>query len=259
MNTTSATPSVSPAAPNASAPAPAPQPTYDSGLRFDSGLRYALGDTPLPVDDGGVIKFSPSTMKAQDLLTFSQNENEAITGNALFPTPVPSVADLGAALATFQADVTAWDQAQIDLRNASTKVEGSQAVVTSLMKMRANYVQCASNGNTNAIVSAGFEVRNSPTPVGELNAPVKLLLTLNGTPGVMYLEWEPVVNARAYNIQVSPADTMERTWEPIRTSTTVRQKFVGLELGKVYAFRVAAVGGASGLSDWSAEVVRMAA
>ena len=37
------------------------------------------------------------------------------------------------------------------------------------------------------------------------------------------------------------------------------QTHSGLTLGQMFAFRIAAVGGSSGQSDWSAEVVRMAA
>jgi hypothetical protein len=264
MNTTVSTPTTSPEAATTNSPAPAAKPAsttspnYDAGLRYGAVVRYA-GDTILPVDDGGLIKFAPSSLLPTDLLSFSLDENRAIDGNPLFPEPVPSVADMDAVLATLQADVNAWKAAQIDLRDAASKMNLSAGVVAGMMKMRANYVQCASNGNSNAIVSAGFLLRNPRTPVGDLPAPINLLLTLNGTPGVMFLEWSPVDKARAYVIQMSPADTLAREWKHFRTCTTVRQKFDGMELGKVFAFRLAAIGGASSQSDWSAEVVRMAA
>jgi hypothetical protein len=265
MNTTDTAKTAPFEASRPSSPAPAAKPAssssspnYDSGLRYGSGVRYAA-DPTLPVNDGGIIKFSPSTMKAGELPVFAQSENTAITGNPLYPSPVPSVADVAAAIATVQSDTESWKQVQIALRDASTKLDGSTAILETLMKTRASYVQSASNGNTNAIVSAGFLVRSAPTPVGNLSAPVNLLLSLNGTPGMMYLEWSPVINARGYNIQMAPADTLAREWQPIRTCTGTKQMFEGMELGKVYAFRISAVGGASGSSPWSAEVVRMAA
>jgi Fibronectin type III domain len=240
------------------APAAPVQPTYDSGLRYRSGARY-VGDPTLPVNDGGVIKFAPSVMNATDQIKFGINENAAIDGNPLYPSPTPSVADMAAGLATAQADQAALELARTAWRNAASTAEASMANLTGMLKLRASYVQTASNGNTDAIISAGFLVRGAPVPVGNLGAPMNLNLTLNGTAGMMYLDWTPVLNARAYNIQVSPADTMDRVWQPIRTSTTVRQMFENMELGKTYAFRVAAVGGASGQSPWSVEVVRMAA
>ena len=89
--------------------------------------------------------------------------------------------------------------------------------------------------------------------------PVNLLLTLNGTPGVMHLTWSGVLHARSYVIQCSPAGTMARVWSPFKTASSTKLKIEGLTLGEVYAFRIAAIGGSTGQSDWSAEVVRMAA
>ena len=123
----------------------------------------------------------------------------------------------------------------------------------------ASYVQSASNGNANAIVSAGFLLRAKSTPVGCLEMPLNLNLTLNGSIGIMGLTWDPVPKARSYMIQISEAATMERDWKPLRTSTSTKQIVKDLEPGKVYAFRVAAVGGVGGQSPWSVEVKRMAA
>jgi hypothetical protein len=75
----------------------------------------------------------------------------------------------------------------------------------------------------------------------------------------MFLSWDVVANSRSYNIQVSPADTMARDWNPLLTSSTTKQRLSGMTLENIYAFRIAAVGGSTGQSDWSAEAVRMAA
>jgi hypothetical protein len=53
----------------------------------------------------------------------------------------------------------------------------------------------------------------------------------------------PVRNPRA-----RPSGVMWLTWN-----------LVDMEIGKTYAFRVAANGGSGGISDWSVEVVRTAA
>ena len=51
------------------------------------------------------------------------------------------------------------------------------------LKARASYVQTTSNGNTNLILSAGFEVRRAPEPVGELPVPTNLELDPERHPG----------------------------------------------------------------------------
>ena len=133
------------------------------------------------------------------------------------------------------------------------------ALVQAYTTARAPYVQTASNGNTDVILSSGLPVRNSRTPTGDLPPPTGLLVVLNGTPGVMLMSWNAVAKARGYNIQYSPADTMEREWLPFATVNKSKYTASGLTIGKSYAFRVAANGGASAQSFWSVEVVRAAA
>ena len=116
---------------------------------------------------------------------------------------------------------------------------------------RGSYVDLVANGDPNVILSYGFQVRANPTPVGDLAAPANLSVELNGTPGLMLLTWEGVEKARAYNLQISPASTPARTWAPLLTSSTTKTRLDDLKLGQLYAFRVAAVGGATGQSPWS--------
>ena len=84
-------------------------------------------------------------------------------------------------------------------------------------------------------------------------------LELNGTPGLMLLGWASVAGATSYNIQFSLATTADRHWDLLTTSKVSKASLPGMIIGQLYAFRVAAVGGANGQSPWSAEVVRMAA
>jgi hypothetical protein len=237
------------------------QPHYDQNLRFDTpGLRYPVGDAvALPPTDGSRVRLGLDSRNNQNLAGLTSNHIASMVGNAYFPTPLPPAAEFDPVYADFQSKLNAWLAAQTAQRDASTALEASRVQMVIYLNARAAYVQSASNGNTNAIVSSGFEVRAVPTPVGELAPPTDLKLDLNGTPGVAHLTWKSVLNSRGYNIQSSPAETMARNWQPYDTTTQARLKCTGLEVGKVYAFRIAAVGGNTGLSDWSAEVVRMAA
>lgn len=243
------------------APASTTQPRYDQGLRFDTpGLRYPVGDTVvLPADEGAKVKLSLASRNNENVANFTANHILQMEGNLNFPTPLPPAAEFDPVYQDFQTKLNTWLSAQTVLRDASTALAAARVQLDSYLNARAAYVQSASNGNTNAIISSGFQVRSARTPVGELPCPTDLKLELNGVPGVMYLSWTPVVKARGYNIQWSYADTLERNWLPYETTTAARYKCTELELGKVYAFRIAAIGGTTGLSDWSAEVVRMAA
>lgn len=235
------------------------QPHYGDGTHYDSGARYAVGVDEPPEPQGAKVKLDLRTRPDPALAQFSLDHIAAMTGNANFPTPTPTAPDFLAALTAFQTAYSAAETAKAAAKQAVAEKDEARAYLELLLTQRGNYVQIASYGNAPVILSAAFPVANPRTPVGELAPPVNLLLVLNGTPGVMHLSWAGVPYARSYVIQCSPANTMEREWTPFKMSTMTKLKIDGLTLGQVYAFRIAAVGGITGQSDWSAEVVRMAA
>ena len=241
------------AAPAQTAPA-----RYDSGVKYGEA-HYVVDPSTPPVNDGGVVRFAPSEMNTAALAAFATAENTSIDGNAAYLTPAPPVADVSASIAALIAGMETTRLARIALSDATSAEAAFRLTLQTQLKARAAYVQTTSNGNTNLILSAGFEVRRAPGPVGPLLPPTDLSLELNGTAGYMWLRWSRTPNARAYNIQCSPANTMERNWEAYATTTAARYICEDMTLGQVYAFRIAAVGGSTGQSAWSAEVVRMAA
>ena len=236
----------------------ASQPRYGEA-HYDSGVRYAIQNEVVPENQGAKVKLDLRQRTDTGIAQFSLDHITAMTGNTNFPTPNPSAPDFLAALTAFQTAYSAAETAKAAAKQAVSAKDEARAYLELLLSQRGNYVQIASNGNAPVILSAAFPVKNPPTTVGELPPPINLLITLNGTPGVMHLSWAGVAYARSYVIQCSPADTMEREWSPFKTSSSTKLKIDELVLGKIYAFRIAAVGGSTGQSDWSAEVVRMAA
>lgn len=238
------------------------EPRYDTGLRYDTpGLRYASTDpVPLPVNDGGKVKLDIAHKKDTDLVNFTYAHIDDMTDNALYPAPQPPAVEFKALADAFAAAVTAKAVAESAAKQATAARDEARAALEQAFSIvRGPYVQITSNGNTDAILSSGLPVRNPPTPTGDLPPPLGLRVDLNGTPGVMQIAWNTVTRARNYSLQSSPADTMERHWSSLATVNKSKFTAQNLEIGKAYAFRVAALGGASGQSFWSVEVVRAAA
>lgn len=250
------TPAAHPPAPQAQA---ADGPRYGQGGQYNHGLRYVLGAEGTPSSDGAKVKMDIGTRTNDNLLAYIANHIAAMTDNANFETPLPPAPEFLTLYQDYQAAQAAVMAAKTTYDDAISERDAKRGLMTEGMNARGAYVQTASNGNRNVIISSGLNVRSTPTPVGILPPPVNLLIELNGTPGLMLLSWGRVPYARSYVIQCSPADTMERVWSPFKTSSSARLRADGLTLGKVYAFRIAAIGGSTGQSDWSAEVVRMAA
>lgn len=173
----------------------------------------------------------------------------ALTDNPNFPTPNPAVADLTAAADALEA---AYNDAQAARLVSKTKtgIQDAQALNTdALVNQLASYVDNASGGDAEKIASAGFAVRATPTPVGDLPAPTDLQVLPSEHAGSADVSWKSVRGARAYVIERAP-DEPSLNWAVIGTSTRGRAALNTMTSGLKYWFRVAAVG-AAGQSAWS--------
>lgn len=241
--------------------APGAGPHYGGGGTYDQpGLRYAVLDpvTP-PTPMGDKVKQDLKSKVDSLLLTYAQTHIDKMAGNVYYPAPTPDDADFLVLFTEFKTAYEACEAAK-DAQKAATAMKDEKRANLELgLSQRGNYVQTASNGNGPVILTSGFDVRSARTPVGVLPPPTNLSLELNGIAGAMALKWSGVPSARAYAIQISPANTMERNWTPYETTTATRYHCENMTLGQTYAFRIAAIGGSTGQSAWSVEVVRMAA
>ncbi len=240
---------------NRNAPTSVPTGRYDQGHRYGT-IRYGVGDPLPPVNEKAKVKMGLSTKTTNELIPYIQNHIEMMTGNPNFVTPQPPAADLLALFNTYQEAALNTINLEALLRDAKAAQEQLRTDITAMMNVRGAYVQEASNGNRQVILSSGLGVKNPPTPVTSLAAPTNLRVDLNGEPGMMKFRWDGVAAAKTYVLQCSP-DVMPRVWEQIE-STTKTGVTKTLEVGVTYAFRVAA-NGTPGQSNWSAETIRGAA
>lgn len=228
---------------------------YNQGHRYGT-IRYAVGDPLPPVDDGAKVKMGLSRKNTNELIPYIQNHIEMMTGNPNFTAPQPLPADLLALFNTYQEAALAVINLETTLKDAVAQRDQLRADITGMMNVRAGYVQQASNGNRQVILSSGLGAKNPPTPVNTLAAPTNLRVDLNGEAGMMKIRWDVVPYAKTYELQCS-RDVTPRAWETLASGTkTLVTKT--LEVGVTYAFRVAAIG-KPGQSNWSAETIRGAA
>ena len=228
---------------------------YDQGKRYGA-IRYAAGDPTTPVNDGAKVKMELATKNNNQLIPFIQNHIEMTTGNPLFVTVQPPAADFLAQFNLYQNAALAAIHAEAAWKDSIALRDQMRADMTAMMNVRAAYIQEASNGNKQAILSSGLGVKNPPTPISAIAAPTNLRVDLNGEAGMMKIRWDTVTGAKTYVLQCSP-DVTPRVWEQL-SSTTKTLVTKTLEVGQTYVFRVAAQG-TPGQSNWSPEVIRGAA
>jgi hypothetical protein len=186
-----------------------------------------------------------------DLSAFTQNIIDSLTGNASFPTPVVSVANLTTSLATFNNSLAA--AAQGGPTETAAKKAARDALVA-LLRQEANYVQGIAMNDLAMLLSSGFYNINTNRTSTPLPAPTIVGID-NEMSTQLLVRLQSVDNARAYEVQYKNG----AGWLPAGTFTQARRIVVAnLTPGTTYTVQARAVGGSTGYSDWSDPVSHMA-
>ena len=188
-----------------------------------------------------VLKLSP---RVKNVIAFAQNVASALTNNAHFPAPTPT-------LATFQADVAALNAAETAvLSRAKGSVETRDAklavVRTDLENLR-TYVQSvaavAAPSDADAMIEgAGMTIRKVT-----LNDKPALAAKSGSVSGTVNLAAKAAGKRAAYTWQYS---TDQKTWTSLPETIQSKAGITGLTAGTLYYFRVQSVT-KDGLGNWS--------
>ncbi len=236
---------------------------FDSGARFDESHRYS-GGTPEAVP----VPNRKRAMKKVKLV-LEGKDNEALSTAAKahgaaadnpangFTGLTPSKTDFDDGVEDLDSAILARKAAEAVLATKVDEEATARAVVETLMRGRAGFVDNSAKGDATIIHKAAFEATAEKSPVGALPAPENLRAALNGHSGQMRVRGNPVKGAGSYVTECREHGTTLGPWQQVKVSTSASFTATGLTPGKEYAFRMKAVGSA-GDSPWSDEVVKMA-
>ena len=173
------------------------------------------------------------------LLARARSIHADMTGNTSFPTPVPTLTELNTSISSFETAMQAaegGDTQAIAVRNQIRDTLISQ------LHMLGNYVLFTAAGDQVVATSSGFSISKIPAPSPELTEPQAFVLTSGANRGEIKLRFRKVPAARSYIYEMTQAPvTANSEWQSFM-GTVCKKLFSGLESGKEYAFRVAAVG-----------------
>ncbi len=162
----------------------------------------------------------------------------SMKGNAYFPTPVPSLTDVQNALDDFSDSlVTAQGgkRADIAVKNQN------RAALIALLRQLAAYVNFIANGDRAILLTSGFDI-TSEGGVSAITKPENLQVVNGDNPGELIVSVDSVPAAKAYMFEYSTDSTLaETSWQKM-PFTQSSFTFTGLDSGKKYFCRVAAVG-----------------
>lgn len=172
-----------------------------------------------------------------------------MTGNASFPTPVPTLVVLDAARVALESAVAETLNGGKAATFAKNQAEDE---LDELITQLAGYVISVAGSDEAMILSSGFELRKRGSPIGDLPAPEKLRARFTDQHGQIKLDWSRVQGASLYQVYQNDTDpTKEELWKLLTMTTRSRHMVDGLTTGQYYWFRVNAVGtaGESPMSD----------
>jgi len=191
-----------------------------------------------------VLKLSP---RVKNVISFAQNVASALTNNAHFPAPTPTIATFQAdvaALSTAEAAVLSRTKGAVETRNAKL------AVVRTDLENLKTYVQSvaaqATPSDAEAMIeSAGLTIRK----VTLHNKPA-LAAKQGSVTGTVTLAAKSAAKRAAYVWQYS---TDQKTWTNVPETLQSKTGISGLTAGTQYYFRVQPVI-STGVGDWSQTV-----
>ncbi len=190
-------------------------------------------------------------LRDAELLAFGRSIYSAMNGNVNFPNPIPNMPAFLLALDAYDDALT---EAKTGSRNAvAVKNAGKLNIVTKL-RSQANYVNSVCNGDPVMLASSNFKLAKDREPV-YIGQPVIAAVLQGLNAGSMIVKVQTDKGAISYLYQTAPDPINEQTEWITVADTRIKYEFTGLEEGKKYWFRVAAVG-SNGQTVYSTEVAQ---
>lgn len=202
------------------------------------------------------IKLGLRQLSVPELISRAQQITGAMTGNAKFTTPNPTIASVTGATTALQTAHNEANAARMESKNKTIVQNEQEDKLVALLTQLSSYVENISNGDEAVITSAGMDVQAPPASLGEVRIPSSFTSTTGDSDGEIDLSWNSVAGAQSYVVERSLAAPPAANWEHQTTTTKSKITADKLSSGTRYWFRVAAVGtkGQSGWSDISTRV-----
>jgi hypothetical protein len=197
------------------------------------------------------LPVSAKIAKAKQIVT-------ALTGNPNFPSPNPPLADIAAVITQTETKSSERDAAQQLAKTKTTELNAFVDELDGVMSQIAGHLDSVAGNDEAKILSAGFDTRAAATATSQPPPPPSSLdTTIGDHDGELDASWDTVAGAKSYVIEISEDPPTPTGWKHAGVSTKSKFTIEGLQSGKRYWIRVAAINTA-GQSGWSDPATKIA-
>jgi hypothetical protein len=230
---------------------------YDApGLTYDSGVFYDALFLPQPSRKKMArVKLNLDRLSITELIQRGTDIKTAMTGNASFTTPIPSLTNVGTAITALTTANSTYESGVLTQKTNLTNRDNAPAALIALLTQLGGYVEAASAGDEAKIQSAGMGVRAGKTPPAMPGQVANLSLTAGDNDGELDAQWDPVDVAKSYDVETSPDPMTPTSWTPKQSVTKSKAVLLGLPSGTRVWVHVRAVG-SGGTGAWSDPAVK---
>jgi hypothetical protein len=187
------------------------------------------------------VKLALSKLTPDELVGLANQIKTAMTGNANFTTPNPTLASVGTAITTATTKIAAQKAAVLAASQATGDRDAALDALKVLLTSLASYVQNTTGGDAVKIQSAGMSVKADVAPIGALAQAQNLALTAGDNDGELDASWDPVRGAKSYQVQTSPDPITGTSWHDVAPVSKSRKTLPGLNSGDRVWVRVRAI------------------
>ena len=231
---------------------------YDTpGLTYDSGVLY--DDTAAPTKKGtkmAKVKLDFRNLPDSEIIQQCTNIKTALTGNASFSTPTPTLTAFGTFITTAQTKLTVSDNAQTASKQATADKDAAIAALLAAASQLATYVDLTAGGDESKIMSAGMNVRAPRTPSAPPSPVANLSITAGDNVGELDLHWDPAQRAKSYEVHTSPDPVTNSSWNSKPSVTKSKTTVTDMTSGTRVWARVRAINSA-GQGAWSSSISKV--
>jgi len=216
---------------------------YDApGLTYDSGVFYDAVSAPqIERKHMAKAKLSLGKLTPDELVSLANQIKTAMTGNANFTTPNPTLTAVGTLITTATTKVAAQKAAAQTAKQATADRDAALAELGVALIQLASYVDNTSGGDAVKIESAGMSVEAMAAPIGPLAQVGNLALSAGDDEGELDAAWDPVRGANNYELQTSTDPNVPANWHLIGSCSKSKKTLTGLTAGARTWVRVRAI------------------
>lgn len=204
------------------------------------------------------IRLNLSSLSIPQKIAKAQQIITALTGNAAFPTPSPTLETIATMIDGLESAFAHAQASRQTAKQHTTIQNQKEDNLDSVLTRLAAYVESVAGANEQMILSAGMDTRAAAVATTDPPAqPQGLTPTAGDRDGEIDLSWDTVTGSKSYVIDQSGDPVTPTTWSHAGVSTKSNFTAKGLTSGSRYWFRVAAVN-SNGQSGWSDPATKIA-